>query len=113
MDLTPLFCDYMSSIYLARNLVFHAHTKHIEVHYHFIRERVLVGNVGLQHITANLQTTDIFTKAIGADKLWQFMTDFGIRTTGATMIPQLQPRISTWFGDPTVLGDPRDSTFWS
>ena len=37
----------------------------------------------------------------------------GIRPTGATMIPQLQPRISTWFGDPTLLGDPPDSTFWS
>ena len=34
-DLTPLFYDNMSNIYLARNLVFHTHTKHIEVHYHF------------------------------------------------------------------------------
>ena len=37
----------------------------------------------------------------------------GIRPTGTTMIPQLQPRISTCFGDPTLLGDPPDSTFWS
>ena len=40
----------------------------------------------------------------------------GIRSTGATMIPhlpQLQPRTSTWFGDPTLLGDPPDSTHWS
>ena len=68
----------MSSIYLAWNWVFHARKKHIEVHYHFIRERVLVGDVDLQHISTNLQTTDIFTKALGADKLWQFMTDIGL-----------------------------------
>ena len=31
-----LYYDNMSSIFVARNLVFHAQTKHIEVHYHFI-----------------------------------------------------------------------------
>ena len=36
-----LFCDNMSSIQLANNPVFHARTKHIEVHYHYIREKVL------------------------------------------------------------------------
>ena len=35
-DPTPLYCDNMSNIYLAWNPVFHARTKHIEVHYHFI-----------------------------------------------------------------------------
>ena len=68
-DLIPLFCDNMSSIYLAQNPVFHARTKHIEVHYHFIRERNLVGDVDLHHISTNLQKTDIFTKALGSDKL--------------------------------------------
>ena len=33
-----LYYDNMSSIFVARNLVFHAQTKHIEVHYHFIQE---------------------------------------------------------------------------
>ena len=46
-DPTPLYYDNMSSIYLARNPVFHAWTKHIEVHYHFIQERVLASNVDL------------------------------------------------------------------
>ena len=68
----------MSSIYLARNPVFLAQTKHIEVHYHFIRERVLASDVDLQHISTNLQTAHIFTKALGADKLWKFMTDLGL-----------------------------------
>ena len=74
-DPTSIYCDSMSSIYLARNLVFHARTRHIEVHYRFIRERILDGDVDLQYISTNLQTTDIFTKSLGADKLWKFMTD--------------------------------------
>ena len=77
-DPTPFFGDNMSNIYMARNPGFHARTKHIEVHYHFIRERVLVGDVDLQHISTNLQTADIFTKALGANKLWQFMTYLGL-----------------------------------
>ena len=35
--------DNLSSIQLARNPVFHARTKHIEVHYHYIQEQVLAG----------------------------------------------------------------------
>ena len=59
----------MCSIHLILNLVFHARTKHIELHYHFIRECVLAGDVDSQHIGTNLQKADIFTKALGADKL--------------------------------------------
>ena len=33
-----LHCDSLSAIMLAKNLVFHAKTKRIEVKYHFIRE---------------------------------------------------------------------------
>jgi len=32
----PLYCDNLSAIRLADNLVFHARIKHVEVHYHFI-----------------------------------------------------------------------------
>ncbi|XP_057540751.1 uncharacterized mitochondrial protein AtMg00810-like [Amaranthus tricolor] len=38
-----LHCDNRSAVCLAENPVFHARTKHIEVHYHFIREKVLQG----------------------------------------------------------------------
>ena len=35
---TTIYCDDMSINKLAKNLVFHALTKHIEIHYHFIGE---------------------------------------------------------------------------
>ncbi|KAM6546425.1 hypothetical protein CsatB_027161 [Cannabis sativa] len=37
----PLYCDNQSVIRLAENPVFHARTKHVEVHYDFLREKVL------------------------------------------------------------------------
>jgi len=39
--LVVIYCDNISSILLTNNLVYHVRTKHIEVHYHFIREKVL------------------------------------------------------------------------
>ena len=53
-DRILLYSDNMSSIHLTWNPVFHSWTKHSEVHYHFIRECVLAGDVDLQHICMNL-----------------------------------------------------------
>ena len=36
-----LWCDNVSALAIASNLVFHAQTKHNKVKFHFIRERVL------------------------------------------------------------------------
>ena len=41
----PLYCDNQSAISLVENLVFHVRTKHVEVHYHFIREKVLQDEI--------------------------------------------------------------------
>jgi hypothetical protein len=42
-----LWCDNLDAKYVSANLVFHARAKHIEVDYHFVRERVskkITGN---------------------------------------------------------------------
>ena len=44
---TMIYCENLCSIQLAKNPIFHAQTKHIEVHYHFLCEHVLSGEVEL------------------------------------------------------------------
>ena len=73
-----IYCDNLSSIQLARNPVFHARTKHIEVHYHFVREQVLAGDIDLVYVGTEEQVADIFTKALGAEKLRRFRTMLGL-----------------------------------
>ena len=46
-DPMTIYCDNLSNIQLVKKSVFHARTKHIEVHYHFVCERVLSGEVEL------------------------------------------------------------------
>ena len=74
-----IYCDNLSSIQLARNPVFHARTKHIEVHYHFIWECVVAGNIDLVYAGIDEQRADIFTKALGVEKLCRFWTMLGVQ----------------------------------
>jgi hypothetical protein len=50
--------------YLASNLIFHGRTKHMEVDYHFVRDRVVKKLLDVQFISTDDQVTDGFTKAL-------------------------------------------------
>jgi histone deacetylase 1/2 len=57
-----IYCDNINSILLTNNPVYHARTKHIEVHYHFIRKKVLSKEIDLIHVNTKDQIIDIFTR---------------------------------------------------
>lgn len=54
-------CNNQSAIRLAANPVFYARTKHIEVHHHSLRERVLNGKIDLVPVSTEEQIAYIFT----------------------------------------------------
>jgi histone deacetylase 1/2 len=68
-----IYCDNMGRILLTNNPVYHAKTKHIEVYYHFIREKVLAKEIDLIHVSIEDQIVNIFTKALGTNKLRKFL----------------------------------------
>jgi hypothetical protein len=66
----PLLCtpclrvDNIGALSLSSNSVFHACTKHIEVDYHFIREKVFNKDLYARYISTHHQPSDIFTKGL-------------------------------------------------
>ncbi|PKU64052.1 Retrovirus-related Pol polyprotein from transposon TNT 1-94 [Dendrobium catenatum] len=61
---TPIYCDNTSAISLAKNPVFHARTKHIEIDYHFLRQHLDSGSIIIHHVTSAAQIADVLTKAL-------------------------------------------------
>jgi hypothetical protein len=53
---------------MTANLWFHAHTKHIEVDFHFVRERVARHQIDVQFISSSDQVADGFTKSLPKSK---------------------------------------------
>lgn len=49
---------------MSANPVFHTRTKHIEVNFHFVRERVACKILDIQFISSQYQVADGFTKAL-------------------------------------------------
>ena len=51
-----IHCDNISALSLASNPVFHSRMKHLQIDYHFVRERVINGDLLVQHVSS----TDLF-----------------------------------------------------
>lgn len=65
MSATPvLWCDNVGAIALASNPIFHPRTKHIEVDYRFIREKILHKDLIAQFVSTVDQCADLFTKGL-------------------------------------------------
>lgn len=56
------------------NPVFHAHSKHIELDYHYVCERVVLGHLVTHQIPTNDQIADLFTKPVSKANLMHYRT---------------------------------------
>lgn len=63
-----LHCDNVSATYLASNPVMHARTTHIEIDYHFLRERVIRGSLHIVFVHSEYQLADVFTKGLSTTR---------------------------------------------
>ena len=75
-----LWCDNLGATYLSANPVFHARTKHIEIDFHFVRERVARKLLEVRFIPTGDQVADGFTKPLQVRQLQDFKNNLNLDT---------------------------------
>uniref|UniRef100_A0AAV1UQR4 Uncharacterized protein n=1 Tax=Peronospora matthiolae TaxID=2874970 RepID=A0AAV1UQR4_9STRA len=83
-DALTIYEDNQGAIALAKNPEFHKRTKHIDIRYHFVREKVEKNQVVLQYYPTQDMLADIMTKAIAAPQFTILRTELGITVGVAT-----------------------------
>jgi hypothetical protein len=68
----------MGAKYLASNLIFHGRMKHVEVDYHFVRDRVLCKLLEVRFISMEDQVADGFTKPLPQGRLLEFQRNLNL-----------------------------------
>ena len=61
---TTIFEDNQAAIAIAKNPVHHDRTKHIDIQFHFTREKIQEGVTDVRYCASGDQLADAFTKAL-------------------------------------------------
>ena len=85
-NLTVLYCDNQAAIALTKDGSFHAHTKHINIRYHFICFVVDSGSFLLVYCPTADMTVDTLTKALPSVKAKHFAAALGLHTTSGGVL---------------------------
>ncbi|CAI0428727.1 unnamed protein product [Linum tenue] len=71
-----LWCDNLGATYLAHNPVFHSRSKHMEIEFHFVRDRVFKGQLQVRYIPATDQLADVLAKPLTRIPFRQYCSKF-------------------------------------
>uniref|UniRef100_A0AAV1U3P8 Copia protein n=1 Tax=Peronospora matthiolae TaxID=2874970 RepID=A0AAV1U3P8_9STRA len=71
---TTIFQDNQGCIVLAKNPVYHSRSKHTDIKFHFLREKVASAVIALEFKPTEELVADGFTKALPRDKHSKFIT---------------------------------------
>ncbi|GJR15842.1 hypothetical protein Tco_0798494 [Tanacetum coccineum] len=89
----PMYCDNKSAISLCCNNVQHSRSKHIDIKIHFIKEQVENGVVELYFVNTEYQLTDIFTKALGRERIEFLINKLGMQSFMPETLKQLADEV--------------------
>jgi len=77
---TLVYCNNISVVYMTSNPVQHQRTKHFEIDLHFVRERVAIGDLRVQHVPTALEYADIFTKGLPTSVFTEFRSSLNVQS---------------------------------
>ncbi|KAG8498902.1 hypothetical protein CXB51_005261 [Gossypium anomalum] len=68
LQISTIFCDSQSAIFLTKDQMFHERTKHIDVRYHFVRDIIARGDIVVSKINTHENPADMMTKSLPITK---------------------------------------------
>ncbi|KAG8475448.1 hypothetical protein CXB51_032200 [Gossypium anomalum] len=68
LQISTVFCDSQSAIFLTKDQMFHERTKHIDVRYHFVRDIIARGDIVVSKINTHENLADMMTKSLPITK---------------------------------------------
>nr|GEW72724.1 integrase, catalytic region, zinc finger, CCHC-type, peptidase aspartic, catalytic [Tanacetum cinerariifolium] len=89
----PMYYDNKSAIALCCNNVQHSRSKHIDIRYHFIKEQVENGVIKLYFVNTEYKLADLFTKALGRDRIEFLINKLGMRSFTPETLKQLTDEV--------------------
>nr|GEW20783.1 retrovirus-related Pol polyprotein from transposon TNT 1-94 [Tanacetum cinerariifolium] len=92
----PMYCDNKSVIALCCNNVQLSMSKHINIRYHFIKEHVENGVIKLYFVNTEYQLADIFTKALGRERIQFLINKLGMRSFTQETLKQLMDKVDEY-----------------
>lgn len=63
-----LYCDNISIGHLAKNPVLHSIAKHVEIDFHFVREKVKARELIVEYVPIEEKIVDIITKPLSSSQ---------------------------------------------
>ena len=75
---TTLLCDNKTTLYIKTNPVYHEWTKHIELDFHIVCEKIQNEKIQTAHMQTKYQVADIFIKLLPAPLFQSHLGKLGV-----------------------------------
>jgi hypothetical protein len=76
-----LYCDNIGATYLSSNPAYHARTKHIEIDYHFVRDKVAEKALVVRFLSNKDQIADVLTKPLVSTRFCLLRSNLNVHST--------------------------------
>ncbi len=83
---TEIKCDNQGAIHFAGNPTHHKPSKHVDIHYHYIQEKIEDGKINLKYIPTTTTAADGLTKSLGKTKWGHFIEQLGLMRAGKDQV---------------------------